>query len=317
MSLLENLLRRFQFVRRLERKIGRLEQTVARMETEAADMNMAYPPGHFYSPLPSRSEVAEVFARGGFGPPFPGINLNESLQLRLLEEFAAAYPQMPFPETAQPGWRFYLRNPSYGPFDSVMLWSMLRHAQTRRVVEVGSGYSSAAMLDLNEHVFERRLSLTFIDPDMGRLRPLLKTDDLQSVTLIEKRVQDVPLAVFSTLESGDVLFIDSSHVSKLGSDVNHLFFQVLPLIRSGVYVHIHDVAGNFEYPRSWFEEGRAWNEQYVLRAFLMHNADFEIVLFSGWLYNRDPAFFEKRMPLCANSGGGQIWIRRVATRSSE
>jgi hypothetical protein len=231
MSLLENLLRRFQFVRRLERKIGRLEQTVARMETEAADMNMAYPPGHFYSPLPSKSEVAEVFARGGFGPPFPGINLNESLQLRLLEELAAAFPQMPFPKTAQP-LAVYLRNP-FGPFDSVMLWSMLRHAQTRRVVEVGSGYSSAAMLDLNEHVFERRLSLTFIDPDMGRLRPLLKTDDLQSVTLIEKRVQDVPLAVFSTLESGDVLFIDSSHVSKLGSDVNHLFFQVLPLIRSG------------------------------------------------------------------------------------
>lgn len=311
MSLIENLLRRFRFVRRLERKIGHLEQTVSRLQTEAEDTKMAYPPGHFYSPLPSRAEVAEVFSRGGFGPPFPGINLNESHQLRLLEEFAATYAQMPFPETARPGWRFHLSNPSYGAFDAIMLWSMLRHAQTRRVIEVGSGYSSAAMLDLNEHVFGRRLSLTFIDPDMGRLRPLLKPDDLQSVTLIEKRVQDVPLSTFASLVEGDVLFIDSSHVSKLGSDVNHLFFQVLPLVRPGVYVHIHDVAGNFEYPRSWFEEGRAWNEQYLLRAFLMHNTDFEIVLFSGWLFNRDPGFFQRHMPLCASGGGGQIWIRRV------
>jgi hypothetical protein len=148
---------------------------------------------------------------------------------------------------------------------------------------------------------------------MTRLRPLLRADDQTRVVLIERRVQEVPLETFAALEAGDVLFIDSSHVSKIGSDVNRLFFDILPVLRPGVHVHIHDVAGNFEYPREWYEEGRAWNEQYLLRAFLMYNRAFRIVLFTGWLFNTRHEFFRERMPLCARGGGGQIWLRKDAT----
>jgi hypothetical protein len=132
------------------------------------------------------------------------------------------------------------------------------------------------------------------------------------VRLIEKRVQEVPLEVFAELGDGDVLFIDSSHVSKIGSDVNRLYFDVLPALSRGVHIHIHDVAGNLEYPREWYAEGRAWNEQYLLRALLMFNQTLQIELFTGWLFNHHQAFFRERMPLCLRGGGGQIWLRKVA-----
>jgi hypothetical protein len=168
------------------------------------------------------------------------------------------------------------------------------------------------MLDLNERVFDGRIEQTFIDPDMARLRPLLREDDRPAVRMIEQRVQDVPLEVFDELGDRDVLFIDSSHVSKVGSDVNHLIFHVLPRLRGGVHVHIHDVAAGFEYPREWFDEGRAWNEQYLLRAFLMFNPAFRVVLSTGWLFNTRLDFLREHMPKCARGGGGQLWLRKEA-----
>ncbi|MBM3853799.1 MAG: class I SAM-dependent methyltransferase [Verrucomicrobia bacterium] len=290
----------------------RLERELARLQAQAAEWARFFPPGHFYSPLPSRDEVNEALARGGGGPPFPGIDLNESGQLARLEKFAGWYAEQPWPEQAAPGWRFHLDNNSYGHFDAIMLYGMLREARPRRVIEVGSGFSSAAMLDLNERVFAGAMQFTFIDPDMNRLRPLLRPEDEQRVTLIERRVQEVPLETFATLADNDVLFIDSSHVSKIGSDVNRLYFEVLPALAPGVLIHIHDVAGNFEYPREWFEEGRAWNEQYLLRAFLMHNTAYRIELFTGWLFNTRHEWFRLHMPLCARGGGGQLWLRKLA-----
>ena len=282
------------------------------MRSAQADWARFFPPGHFYSPLPSREETAEAFARGGFGPPFPGVDLNEAGQLERLERFAGWYAEQPFPEEPTPGRRFHLANPSYGHFDAIMLYSMLREARPRRIIEVGSGFSSAAMLDLNDRVLGGAVEFTFIDPDMRRLRPLLREGDSGRVTLIERRVQEVPLETFAALGAGDVLFIDSSHVSKIGSDVNRLYFDVLPVLAPGVLIHIHDVAGNLEYPREWFDEGRAWNEQYLLRAFLMHNASYRIELFTGWLFNTRHAWFRERMPLCARGGGGQLWLRKLA-----
>ena len=311
-SFLEPLLRLLPPYRRAARENERLRRELAELRAAQADWARFFPPGHFYSPLPSREETAEAFARGGFGPPFPGIELNEAGQLERLERFAGWYAEQPFPESPVPGRRFHLANPSYGHFDAIMLYAMLREARPRRIIEVGSGFSSAAMLDLNDRVLGGSVEFTFIDPDMRRLRPLLREGDAGRVTLIERRVQEVPLEAFAALGAGDVLFIDSSHVSKIGSDVNRLYFDVLPALAPGVLIHIHDVAGNLEYPREWLDEGRAWNEQYLLRAFLMHNAAYRVELFTGWLFNTRHAWFRERMPLCARGGGGQLWLRKLA-----
>jgi predicted O-methyltransferase YrrM len=315
MSLTKDILRLVPTYRRLEAERNALRAERNRLAAELAaqaDSPPFFPVGHFYSPLPSRTEIAEAFARGGFGPPFPAIDLNEAGQLARLERFAAFYAEQPFPEAPAEGRRFFLNNPSYGAYDAIMLWAMLREARPRRIVEVGSGFSSAAMLDLNDRVLGGGVHFTFIDPDMARLRPLLRAGDEGRTTLIERRVQEVPLDPFRALGEDDVLFIDSSHVSKIGSDVNRLFFDVLPALAPGVLIHIHDVAGNLEYPREWLEEGRAWNEQYLLRAFLMHNRDYRIELFTGWLFNTRHAWFREKMPLCARGGGGQMWLRKLA-----
>ena len=294
---------------------GELKIRLARLEAQrgAVEQWLRFsPPGHFYSPLPSHEEIAEAFARGHFGPPFGGIDLNEAAQFARLERFAEFYAEQPFPEQPTPGRRFHLANNSYGHFDAIMLYGMLREARPRRIIEVGSGLSSAAMLDLNDHVLGGAVNFTFIDPDMTRLRPLLREGDAARVTLIEKRVQEVPLETFAALGENDVLFIDSSHVAKIGSDVNRLYFDVLPVLAPGVLIHIHDVAGNLDYPREWLDEGRAWNEQYVLRAFLMNNRDYRIELFTGWLFNTRHAWFSDKMPMCARGGGGQMWLRKLA-----
>ena len=318
MSLTKDILRLFPTFRRLEAERNQLKEErnrLAAVLTEyraaQADSPPYFPVGHFYSPLPSRTEIAEAFARGGFGPPFPAIDLNEKGQFARLERFAAWYPEQPFPEVQTPGRRFYLDNISYGHYDAIMLYGMLREARPRRIVEVGSGFSSAAMLDLNESVLGGGVHFTFIDPDMKRLRPLLRADDAGRATLIEKRVQEVSLEPFQALGENDVLFIDSSHVSKIGSDVNRLYFDVLPALAPGVLIHIHDVAGNLEYPRDWLEGGRAWNEQYLLRAFLMNNRDYRIELFSAWLWNQRHDLIREKMPMCARGGGGQMWLRKL------
>ncbi len=305
------LLRLLPFYRSLQKENDRLRGELARLRTEQADWARFFPPGHFYSPLPSREEVAEAFARGGFGPPFGAIDLNEAVQFARLERFASWYPEQPFPEKQTKGARFYLDNPSYGHYDAIMLYGMLREVRPKRIIEVGSGFSSAAMLDLNERVLGGGVHLTFIDPDMIRLRKLLREEDAGRVTLIEKRVQEVPLETFAALGEGDVLFIDSSHVSKIGSDVNRLYLDVLPVLAPGVWIHIHDVAGNLEYPRDWLEEGRAWNEQYLLRAFLMNNDAYKIELFTAWLWNMKHDLIREKLPMCARGGGGQMWLRKV------
>jgi predicted O-methyltransferase YrrM len=301
--------------RQLITERGELLTRIATLESQHGAVQewiKFFPPGHFYSPLPSQAEIADAFARGGFGPPFPGIDLNEAEQVARIERFAGYYAQQPFPSHPMAGRRFHLENGSYGPYDAIMLYSMLREARPRRIIEVGSGFSSAAMLDLNDHVLGGAVHFTFIDPDLGRLRPLLRPDDAGRVTLLEQRVQDVPLETFAALGENDVLFIDSSHVSKIGSDVNRLYFDVLPRLAPGVLIHIHDITGNLEYPREWLDEGRAWNEQYLLRAFLMNNSAYRIELFTAWLFNLRHAWLKAQMPLCAPGGGGQIWLRKLA-----
>ncbi len=324
MDLVDYLLHKFSLVRGLERSVRRLEQSVRELEgardhleseireirAKRDEWTRFSPLGHFYSPVPSPEEVEAAFARGGNGPPFPGVDLNADTQFAILKELAAFYGELPFPEEKTAGRRYYLANASYGPYDACVLYGMMRRLQPRRVVEVGCGYSSAALMDANDASFEGRIEFTFVDPDLAQLRRLLLPGEVSPATLIERPVQDVPNHVFEALEAGDILLIDTSHVSKVGSDVNHLLFKVLPALRPGVWVHIHDVTGNLEYPRGWFDEGRAWNELYILRAFLMYNRVFRIMFSSSFMSDEHYDFLRERMPMCAAGGGGQLWLRK-------
>lgn len=273
---------------------------------------MYVPLGHFYSPV---VDVAELKGREDrvFAVPEPssmGVDLREAEQLALLAAMEPFYLEVDFPDEPAEGHRYFFRNPSYSYSDAIFLFMMLRHLQPRRIIEVGSGYSTCAILDIIDAHFDRRPEVTLIEPFPELLLSLIREGDKSSVTLHESPLQDVDNSLFSTLEEGDVLFVDSTHVCKTGSDVNHLLFRILPTLNPGVHVHIHDVFYPFEYPRDWVYEGRGWNEIYVLRAFLQYNSSFRIVMMNTMLQTLHPKLFDERFPLCLKNTGGSIWIRR-------
>ena len=122
-------------------------------------------------------------------------------------------------------------------------------------------------------------------------------------------MQSVALENFKKLKANDILFIDSSHVSKTGSDVNYELFEILPNLASGVLIHIHDMFFPFEYPKEWVYEGRNWNELYMLRAFLNYNQDFDILLFSHYMHEKHEKAFEN-MPLTYENTGWNLWLQK-------
>jgi hypothetical protein len=132
------------------------------------------------------------------------------------------------------------------------------------------------------------------------------------VTVIEGKVQKTPIDLFTSLNSGDFLFIDSSHVVKCGSDLQYLLFDVLPRLQVGVYVHFHDIFLSFEYPEEWLLKGWYWNEAYFLRAFLSNNNAWEICFFNNYVRTVFEDFIAEKMPLCMKDIGGSLYIRRIA-----
>ncbi len=270
------------------------------------------PPGHFYSPIPSLDEIqrdeAKIF--GSIPSNISGVQLDEEEQLKILNAFVGYYKEMPFQPQQHEGLRYYYENPAYSYSDAILLHCMIRYLNPKRIIEVGSGFSSCMILDTNELYFDGSIKTTFIEPYPDLLMSLIKDEDRSKITVIPTRLQDVDLCQFETLQANDILFIDSTHVSKINSDVNRVFFDILPRLSSGVYVHFHDIFFPFEYPKDWVFEGRAWNEAYLLRAFLQYNSAFRIVLMNTFMEHFHEPFFQQYMPLCLKNPGGSIWICR-------
>jgi hypothetical protein len=210
----------------------------------------------------------------------------------------------------RPDRRYWTENPSYSLGDALVLQAMLRRLRPRRYLEVGSGWSTALALDTNDQWLESRMRVTCIEPYPNDLKRLLRPDD--DVEVIERGVQDVELDRFRELEAGDILFIDCSHVVKTGSDAHYLITRVLPIVPVGVYIHIHDIFWAFEYPKHWVYEGRAWNEAYLLHAFLLFNASFEVVFFNDWFLYEGSEELQRELPALVPWAGAALWLRRRA-----
>jgi predicted O-methyltransferase YrrM len=272
-----------------------------------------FPPGHYYSPIPSADDVHNMDSHPFDHAPSEifGVDMNEEGQIGLLEQLKQFYGQQPFSAEPSSGLRFYFENGFYSYSDAIFLHCMIRHLQPKRIIEIGSGFSSFVMLDTNEMFFDGQIRLTFIEPNDERLRSRLTEKDLRATEIISKRVQEVELARFDELAAGDILFVDSSHVAKAGSDVNRILFQILPRLSHGVFIHFHDMFYPFEYPKDWLEEGRFWNEDYLLRAFLQYNSAFKIRLWNQFLGGYHPEKLRETMPLCLKNTGGSLWLQKI------
>jgi predicted O-methyltransferase YrrM len=257
-------------------------------------------PGHFYSPLTTTADRGRALSWTGV----PGVDLAEQRQLALATQLRPLLTQ------PLPGPRYQPRNSMYGQADAAVYRAMLTHLRPGRVLEVGSGYSTAVALDeADANPGLSDLKITCIEPFPDRLLALLRSSDHGRLSLLREPVQDVGLDAFAQLAPGDVLFIDSTHVAKAGSDVIWLLLHVLPTLASGVIVHIHDIFWPFEYPARWLQEGRDWTEAYLLHAFLAGNTGWEVLFFASWFWQHHPGLIPQSL---AAGQPGAIWLRKVA-----
>lgn len=271
--------------------------------------NSSFPAGHYYSPIVELKEYNSENRKKESFEILGDIQLNVEKQLDLVKEFKQFSTQIPTWDSSSKE-RYDLNNGWYPSTDGRVLYSMIQKFQPKKIIEIGSGYSSALMLDVNETFFNNQIEFTFVEPNPDRLELLLREKDWKSATILKEFVQNVDLKEFESLKENDILLIDSSHVSKTDSDVNFLFFQVLPRLNSGVIIHIHDIFFPFEYPEEWILGGRNWNECYLLRAFLQNNSKYEIILFSDYLKQKHTEDFSEAIGEQNPLNGSSIYLKK-------
>jgi predicted O-methyltransferase YrrM len=275
-------------------------------------------PVHYYYPIPdTRALPAHIWTDN---PVSPGIDMNDRVQLDLLVRcfpvFRAEYDQFRMGPSESED-EFYFDNPWFGGTDALVLYCMIRHFRPRLVIEVGSGFSTRVSLHAARQNGDTRLVCIEPYPDDPVRHSLLQGDHYGIVSLIEQKVEDVPFDQFDQLHSGDILFIDSSHISRIGGDVNRLILDILPRINPGVIVHFHDIFLPWEYPREWVvEKLRFFTEQYLLQAFLTLNPHYSVLMANHYLGRKYPRELRATFPTSPWWGGESFWIQRSATRPS-
>lgn len=273
-------------------------------------------PGHFYSPIVNPKDPYVTATLQRFHelelPRDSGIALDRDKMKELFIRLSARFSQLPFVARQQPEFHYYYENPFFSYGDAIMLGLIMLEFRPKRIVEIGSGFSSCAMIDVNERAFGGDVELTFIEPYPERLLGLLPKNSRHLLGVHKQPVQSISLDIFKQLQANDILFVDSAHVTKMASDVNHLVFNVFPLLPPGVLVHVHDIFYPFEYPPAWIlQENRSWNEAYLIRAFLQFNNSFEILFYNHFAYRKFPDVVEKGAPLFSKNCGGSLWIQRT------
>lgn len=249
-----------------------------------------------------------------------GIDMHEAEQLELLSGFASKYRREyeRFPIERTSSTQFYLRNGNFESVDAEVLYCMIRHFRPHRIIEVGSGFSTllCAQAILRNRDNGDETCKVVIDPYASEL---VKSGSIAGLSsLISTGVQEAPLSTFRSLEENDILFIDSSHVLRIGSDVQYLYMDVLPRLREGVFVHAHDIFLPSEYPMQWvLEKHRFWNEQYLLQAFLAFNDSFKVVWAGNYMHQKNADRLKATISSYEKTGRpswigpGSFWIRRV------
>lgn len=269
-----------------------------------------FPSGHYYSPVPNLKEIdTQIFKSIS---ELPGINLTPESQIKFLENVVSKY-KAEFDcfgiNEPQDDSGYFSLNGSFGEVDGDVLYSIIRHYRPENVIEIGSGFSTL----LSVHALEKNKTLYNVPYKLIAIEPyppdFLKNKLGLKIELLPKKVQEVDICLFSILKENDILFIDSTHVAKAGSDVCYEILEILPRLNKGVFVHIHDIFMPLEYPETWVMKNKIfWNEQYILQAFLAFNDSFEIIWAGNYCKIKVP---EKYRSMFRCEGGQSFWIRKI------
>lgn len=258
----------------------------------------------YYSPIPDVSQLpASVWDEPD---PMRGIAFDLDAQVATLRNLSDRMREF----APQPGVHGYVPdNPSYPPADARLLYAMIRTHRPKSVVELGSGQTTRVIAQACSANALEGDPVTFraVDP-----HPIVAGDDLPGLTeLLRVDAQQLPDDAVTGLTAGDMLIVDTTHVSKVASDVNRIVLRLLPLLAPGVFVHFHDIHLPYEYPKYFSDMGLYWNEQYVLQAFLSMNPSYEVVS-AVWTLCRDRAEDAVATGLARpGESGAAFWMRRT------
>jgi predicted O-methyltransferase YrrM len=273
---------------------------------------------NFYSPIP---DIYDLEKRDIWNKKsaLSGINFNEQEQLLFLEDISRNFGKecnWPLFETENKA-DYFVYNNGFSFGCAASLYSIIRKFKPKKIIEIGSGNSSKIIsqaLKINlEDGFKAHYTIIDPYPENYIYNKTVVYDEI-----IKEKVELMGIDFFSSLEENDILFIDSSHSVKIGSDVNFLILDVLPRLKPGVIIHFHDIALPDEYSKAYATNEvfrQFWTEQYLLQAFLIFNKEFKIILGMHYMMKYHPQFFAKAFPYfdpnIHKQGSGSFWIQRI------
>jgi len=262
-------------------------------------------PDHYYWPIPNTNELISY----GFNKVFPlaGIDMDDPSMLTLLENIRKYRKDYA---------KIYTASGYESNGDGSILYGMIRELKPKRVVEVGSGFSTRVVwMALEKNRIEGCPGeIISIEPNPKKILTDLVIEK-DNVSLVEERVEKLGLDYFEKLYPIDILFIDSSHNIKCANDVYFLYLQLLPQIPVGTVIHIHDIRFPQEYPKDWLLGAKKfWDEQYLLQMFLSYNESFRVVFAANYLYQKHPQLMEESLVGLSNNNDGWpgcFWLKRI------
>ena len=308
-----------KFREKLDMPAGRFLEMMERAKAfgQNAQVGAHSPAGHYYSPVVDPSQIESYYAQSSATSVdelrASGIAIDLDAMEAFWEANRAFIAASPWTDNADSGHRYFYDGGPYPRGDANTVRAVMNHFRPKRVIEVGSGFSSAAILDTAEELGLDEFTLTCIEPYPQRLKGQLRESDYARVEILEEGVQTVAVDRFDQLEAGDICFIDSTHVLKTGSDVHQELFRIVPRLKPGVMLHFHDCRFPFEYSRKQvFDKNYSWNEVYAVRALLMHSSKFRIFFWGSLFEKSNPELVKETLPAYSLNPGSAIWIETLA-----
>lgn len=283
--------------------------------------------GHFYSVIPNINTI-----KYDYNPIYNNIDFNDESHLQIIDDinlylsdydkdygFDVCDKQYKYEDLLKiKKNNFQLINGAFEWMDARLLYYFILKNKPKNIIEIGCGNSTKLIIDL---VQKKNLSTNIICIEPFPQKFLLDLHKENKIFLIQEKLENVELELFSILKSNDILFIDSSHVLKINSDVMYYINNIFPVLNNEVYIHIHDIFLPYEYPKEWLQEGRFWNEQYFIYAFLMNNNDYKIIFGNNYARNKlfnkfvelQKDYFETKCitDIMKPFGGGSLWIKKI------
>jgi hypothetical protein len=263
---------------------------------------------HYYEPLFDKRNLIQPLSNDRV---LPGIEWNIQEQVSILSQLTYSHELTNIPENYLDELTFHFKNDSFESGDAEYWYSIIRFRKPKRIIEIGSGHSTKMA---QKAIAQNQLENTAYQCEHICIEPYeMPWLEKLNVTVIRERVEKIDKTIFQRLEAGDILFIDSSHVIRPQGDVLYEILELLPSLKIGVIVHVHDIFTPKDYPEHWVVgEVRFWNEQYLLEAFLTSNRDWKIIGALNFLHHR---YYEKLKAVCPklspDSEPGSFYIQKV------